>query len=201
MAFGFLKDVGNIVTGVSGVASLFGDKDEPRASKQSSAALNEAIKLAKASADPNSPEFQNLARLEEENLREAAVKQIQEFLEQNQRNVARGGISGIVNPERRDEAVMKSLAQAFQGAKQSARLSARQTLANAAGSLTGAGKGLYAPAVIQNTIQDQNTRRRAGLGEAIGDSLGALGGAMNNWFPDKQESPIPKPGSTQIALR
>lgn len=194
MAFDFLKSAGDIVSGVAGVASLFGDKDEPEASKASSAALKEAIQLAKASADPNSPQFKNLVKLEERALREAAVKQITEFLRQNQRNKARGGISGIVNPERRDEAVMQSLARAFQGAKQTARDSARSTLMNAAGAITGAGQGLYAPAVIQNTIADQNINRRASLGQAIGEGLGSIGGILNDF------SSKPKPGSTNIEL-
>lgn len=196
MAFEFLKDVGGIVKAGAGIANLFGDKDEPEASKQSSRALNEAIKLAKASADPNSPAFKNLAALEEEALRVAAVKQIHDFLRQNQRNIARGGISGIVNPERRDEAVMQSLARAFQGARQTARDSARQTLSNAAGALTGAGTGLQPVAEIQNLVNTQQTARRVGLGEAIGDSLGAFGKALKKW-----ETPSsPAPGSTQIEL-
>lgn len=197
MAFDFLKSAGDIVSGVSGIASLFGDKDEPQASKASSKALAEAIAMAKASADPNSKQFKNLVALEEQSLREAAVRQITDYLKQNQRNVARGGISGIVNPERRDEAVMQSLARAFQGAQQIARDSARQTLTNAAGVLTGAGQGLYAPAVIQNTIADQNINRRASLGQAIGEGLGSLGGVFNEW---NQQSPVPKPGSTSVQL-
>lgn len=200
MAFDFLKSAGDLVSGAAGIASLFGDKDEPEASKASSAALKEAIALAKASANPNSKAFKNLVALEEQNLREAAVRQITEYLKQNQRNVARGGISGIVNPERRDEAVMQGLARAFQGAKQTARDSARSTLTNAAGALTGAGQGLYAPSVIQNTIADQNINRRASLGQAIGEGLGSFGGILNEWFPEQQESPIPKPGTTSVQL-
>jgi hypothetical protein len=197
MAFDFLKSAGDIVSGAAGIASLFGSKGEPEASKQSSKALNEAIAMAKASADPNSAQFKNLVALEEQSLREAAVRQITDYLKQNQRNVARGGISGIVNPERRDEAVMQSLARAFQGAQMTARDSARQTLTNAAGALTGAGSSMQPIANIQNTIADQNINRRASLGQAIGDGLGSLGGVLNEWT---QQSPVPKPGSTNIQL-
>lgn len=197
MAFGFLSDVGNIVQGAAGIASLFGDTDEPKASKQSSAALNEAIKLAKASADPNSAAFKNLVALEEQNLREAAVTQIQEYLKQNQRNIARGGISGIVNPERRDEAVMQGLARAFQGAKQTARDSARSTLMGAAGTLTGAGSGLQPIANTQLSINQSNDKRRADLGQAIGAGLGSLGGVLDSFT---QQSSTPAPGSTRIQL-
>ena len=199
MAFDFLKDVGNIVQGASGIASLFGDTKEPAGSKASAKALGEAIRLAKASANPNSTEFKNLVALEESALREAAVKQITDYLKQNQRAVARGGISGIVNPERRDEAVMQSLARAFQGAQQTARDSARQTLTNAAGELTGAG-GSYSPVIsTQLAVNQSNDKRQADLGQAIGAGISSLSGAFNNWFPD-QKSAVPKPGETQIAL-
>ena len=197
MAFGFLKDIGNIVQGGAGIASLFGGKDEPEASQQSSSALNEAIKLAKASADPKSKSFRNLVRLEEEALRTAAVEQIRSFLKQNQRNIARGGTSGIVNSERRDESVMKSLASAFQDAQDRARLNARTTLQNAAGSLTGAGAGLQPLADIQYTVNQDETKRRADLGQALGKGLGDLGGILDQFT---QKSPTPAPGSTQIEL-
>ena len=131
----------------------------------------------------------------------AAAKQAAEAaaldLKQNQRNVARGGISGIVNPERRDEAVMQSLARAFQEAQTTARTGARQTLQSAAGALTGAGGGLQPVAQTQLTVNQGNDKRRADLGQAIGAGLGSLGGILDSYT---QQSPVPKPGQTAIQL-
>ena len=196
MAFGFLKDVGDLVTGVSGIAGLFGDKDEPRASQAGEDALNEAIRLAKASADPNSKAFRNLVALEDEALRSAAVRQIPDYLKQAQGSRARGGFGGFVNPERRDETVMKALARSFQDAQDVARGNARATLQNAAGVLTGAGAGMQPIAQTQLTVQNQEAKRRLDLGDAIGAGIKGLGGILNERFP----SPVPKPNETVVRL-
>ena len=182
MAFGFLSDVGNIVQGAAGIASLFGDRDEPEANQQASRAINEAIKLAKASANPNSRAFKNLVALEEESNRLSAIKAIQDFLKQNQRNIARGGISGVVNPERRDESVMKALARSFVDARERARIQARNTLSNAASSLTGSGQALNPVANIQNQISTTNDKRRADLGQAIGAGISSLDGLFDRGY-------------------
>src|SRR3546814_9930953 len=98
---------------------------------------------------------------------------------------------------------MRSLARAFQGAQLQARDTARATLSNAAGALTGAGTGLQPVANTQISIDQGNTKRRADLGQAIGSGLGALskldfGGGGYDFGGATSATARHQPGNTQI---
>lgn len=201
MAFGFLKDVGDIVTGVSGIASLFGGPGSPAGSDQMQYALEEAIKLAKASAQPGSKQFKNLVKLEEEANRIAAVENIQRYLRQNQRAIARGDISGVVNPERRDESVMRALGRAFQDAELMAREKASGTLRAAAGALTGAASAAAPIVSVQNQLGMGEAKRRADLGQAVGAGLSSLAPILEDYLgPGSGGGPAPSRTGSPLAF-
>ena len=101
-------------------------------------AVEEALSLALAGADPKSPRFKRLARLLDARYRRDLIRGTELTRDVYSRARARGDVLGGVNPERRDEAIHRMLTSGFMEARERARMQARDTLLMASRAAAGA---------------------------------------------------------------
>ena len=178
MAFEFLKGVGDLIQAGAGVYSLF-DRPDPYRDIPTLQPMLAEIERAKtyeaAALNPESAMARNLSAIFAEADRKAAVKESMGELLRRRRELARGGVAGGINPERRDESRFRALLEMFDMVRDRAREKAVGSLQTAA---QGARANVSAYAPFLNMFSQYAGAGRAGqLGgiEAAGGALGALG--------------------------
>lgn len=130
--------------------NLFRDNDDPMDNPIIQAQLGEQQRrqgLLDSAMNPESPEFKRLQGIHEEALKKGAVEAINESLRAHNRDRRRGGRGLFLNPERKDEALSKSLTSAHAGAGVAAGQLAKNDLLSAANvntSLPSSAAQLYA---------------------------------------------------------
>ncbi|MCB7127937.1 MAG: hypothetical protein J3T61_00160 [Candidatus Brocadiales bacterium] len=155
MALGFLKDVvGLISTGVGIYQGLKG-QDAPAGTDELLAAAARSAKFADA-LNPNSELFQQIAAEEDAESRRNLVEGLR-FLTTEQNRATGRGMRGILNPERRDEAIAQVTARGFQTSKEESRQKARDFLTRAAQANIGAA-GAFQPAIDTGLALGQSNR-------------------------------------------
>src|SRR5687767_7282103 len=116
MALDFLDDALGIAAGAAGIAGLFGGGGAKLHGWQERGLKGATLRntdIAKMLQDPNNPQFQALAAQEEQGIRSDVQSGLKELLTTDQRARARG-LSGLLNPERRDEGIASATGTAFE---------------------------------------------------------------------------------------
>jgi len=180
MAFEFIKALpafGDAITAGAGIYSLF-DRPDPYRDIPTLQPMLAEIERAKtyeqAALNPESAMARNLSAIFAEADRKAAVKESMGELLRRRRELARGGVAGGINPERRDESRYRALLEMFDMIRDRARTKAIGSLQTAA---QGARANVSAYAPFLNLFSQYAGAGRAGrLGgiEAAGGALGAL---------------------------
>ena len=138
---------------------LFGrsnpDKDIPGLA-EARAASQQAMRFSAAAADPNSPEFQNLAALYEGQRKRDLADSSSEIMKRNRFEKARGGVGFGINPERRDEARYGALTKGFAASGDMAREEARRSLLQSAGGSAQAAQSMGPVMNIYGNAANQN---------------------------------------------
>ena len=129
MALEFLKDIVGLIGAGVGIAQGFKGRDVPAGTNELIAAATRAAKFAEA-LNPNSELFKQIAGEEEQRIRDDTIEGLR-FLTIEQNRATGRGMRGILNPERRDEAIAQATTRSFQGAKEQSRQQARDFLAKA----------------------------------------------------------------------
>ena len=127
MAFGFLK-------------SILGYQDKPSGSSELEAAAGRIQQISDALASPNLGSYGHLITENEDQIKRDTAASMRELSIADRRQRVRTG-TGILNPERRDEAIAQATARIHAGAKDAAREKARAFLTqslNAQGAAMGA---------------------------------------------------------------
>ena len=168
MALDFLGALGGLAQGAGAVGSLasslgglFGNKQKvPAAATE---AMNLQSSMLRGLTGGNSPEFNNMMQEEQNNSRSALLKAINEIVRQNRRSMTRGPAGVLVNPDRRDEAIARSLMGVYENETDRARAKAKQS---AISILSGAG------AVGQNALKLADANYNAGITNASNTARG-----------------------------
>lgn len=149
-------DVVETVAGVKTLVDLFQGEDVP--SEVSGAGQNIAA-IARALQNPDDPMFRKLEEQEGTKIAQDYAKALRDVAVSNRRMMGRTGGLGILDPERRDEALAGAYSKSFADRKAQARLQAREYLS---GALTAnrAVAGAYAPMLAA----DQRNRERQASG-------------------------------------
>lgn len=140
----------------TGVDLFAGGDDVPGEVRQ---AGRDISRIARALADPEDPMFQRLAAQEEGIITRDYARALRELGTANLRQTARTGGLGILNPERRDEALAGAFAKSLADRKQAARNQARAYLSSAL-TANRAVAGAFAPQIAA----DQRDRERQASG-------------------------------------
>lgn len=164
----FLGSLGGLANGlgqagsvISAVGGLFGNKQKvPAAATE---AMNIQSSMLRGLTGGNSPEFNNMMQAEQNNSRTALLKAINEIVRQNRRSMTRGPVGLLVNPDRRDEAIARSLMGVYENETDRARAKTKQ---DAISILSGAG------GVAQNALRLEDARTKAGSANALNMSQG-----------------------------
>ena len=192
--FDFLDDALGLASAGAGLASLFGGGDglhgwQERGLK---GATRRNTEIAEMLQNPQDPRFLSAVGEEEELVRSGAQSGIRELMVADQRQRARG-LSGLLEPERRDEGIASATATAFEQARNEARNRVRAYLESAAN----VNASLYGG--IPQSIQPQgiNTNllgiagafdlARAGLGAFNGGGAPNTGSVTNINIPGGQQ--------------
>jgi hypothetical protein len=185
--FDFLDDALNIAGGAAGIAGLFGAGDgslhgwQERGLKGGTKRLGQ---IAEMLQNPNDPRFLEAVDAEEANVRSGVQSGIRELMVADQRARARG-LSGLLEPERRDEGIASATATAFEQARQEARNRVRQYLISAANvnaSLLGG--------TPQQPLGGGVNNQMLGLAGAFDLARGVLGGQSGGNAPGAGGSPV-----------
>ena len=153
-----LGDVVEIASAVKTGIDLFGgDDDVPSEVRQ---AGRNVSAIARALQDPTDPMFQELAAEEEGLITRDFIKALREVGVENQRQMARTGGMGILDPERRDEALAGAFAKSLADRKQAARDQARAYLSSAL-TANQAVAGSFAPMI--SAEQRERERQASGM--------------------------------------
>lgn len=177
MALDFLGALGGLAQGAGAVGSLasslgglFGKKQ--KVPGEATNALKLQYSLMQGLAGENSPEYAQMVKAEQDNSRSALLKAVNEIVRQNRRSMTRGPAGVLVNPDRRDEAIARSLMGVYENETDRAKAKAKQT---ALGILGQAG------AVQQNAMGLGNYANNASNQNALGMASGfsAAGAGAN----------------------
>lgn len=153
--FGF-EDVVEIGVAGKTLFDLFTGEDVPSDVRRSA---SDTAAIARALADPDDPMFQRLVAEEESTIARDYAKALRDLSLENSRMMARTGGLGILDPERRDEALAGAYAKSYAERKQTARDQARAYLSGAI-TANQAVAGAYAPQLAA----DQRDRERQASG-------------------------------------
>ena len=148
-----LAAVGSVVT----LADLFKGDRVPGAVSQAGGNISA---IARALTNPDDPMFQRLAQEEEQTINSEFARALRDLGTYNRRMMARTGGLGILDPERRDEALASTYARSAADRKLAARQQARSYLS---GALTAnqAVAGAYAPMIAMD--QSNREQRASGM--------------------------------------
>jgi hypothetical protein len=130
MAFNFDLDFGDIIDAGKAVAGIVGMFDEQKAPKSTRQALDQNQGIAAALMNPDDPMFQRLAAEHEARINRDFATGLRQLMTMDRRARARG--VGMLNPERRDEAIAQASARGRADAGAKGRDAARAYLTNAA---------------------------------------------------------------------
>lgn len=155
--FGF-GDVVETAVGVKTLIDLF-DDDETVPSAVSGAGANISA-IARALQDPDDPMFRKLEEQESTKIARDYAKALRDIGVANRRMMARTGGLGILDPERRDEALASAYTKSFADRKALAREQARAYLSSAL-TANQAVAGAYAPMIAAN--QSNLEREASGM--------------------------------------
>ena len=155
MALEFLKDIVDLIRAGVGLVKGLQGRDVPAGTNELLAAAARSAKFADA-LNPNSQMFKDLADEEEAQIRRDTVEGLR-FLTTEQNRATGRGMRGILNPERRDEAIAQVTTRNFQTAKEDARGRAREFLSRAAQANIGAA-GAFQPALSTGLAVDSANR-------------------------------------------
>lgn len=153
-----LGDVVETAAAIKTGFDLFAGKDDvPGEVRQ---AGRDVSRIARALTDPNDPLFLELAQEEEGIITRDFAKALRDLGTANRRMMGRTGGMGILNPERRDEALAGAFAKSFADRKQAARDQARAYLGSAL-QANRAVAGSFAPMIAEN--QRERERQASGM--------------------------------------
>ena len=200
----FLGALGGLAQGAGAVGSLASSLGGLVGNKQKvPAAATEAMNLQSSMlrglTGGNSPEFNNMMQDEQNNSRSTLLKAINEIVRQNRRSMTRGPAGVLVNPDRRDEAIARSLMGVYENETDRARAKAKQTALGILGQAGAVGKNAMDLSTFANKAGTQNsTNMSRGFregGQGIQDLLsglsrytgelgaGAASGSINDYKP------------------
>lgn len=132
MSLGFLDDALGYASAGAGIASLFGGSGgETHVPGFIKAAGKSNYQIGQMLMNPQDPRFLDLVGQEEGDIRSGVQGGLHELLITDQRARARG-LSGLLEPERRDEGISSASATAFEQARNEARNRVRSYLLSAA---------------------------------------------------------------------
>ena len=161
------SNIGGLLGGIGGlIGGLFGDNN--KLPNDVNDILDRQEIATDALMNPNDPHFLALAK----SLEADKISSFAEGIKNYMNMLNRGKLSGVVNPERRDEGISQAFARARQSAGEEARQQAREYLATAAG-LQPTGIALQG---LLNNQQIQNNATGAMIGggaDLIGYLLGS----------------------------
>lgn len=156
-----IDTVGGLAEGAAAIKTGFdlftGGDDVP---SEVSQAARDTSAIARALLNPDDPLFQKLAQQEEGIITRDFSRALRELGTANVRQAARTGGLGILNPERRDEALAGAFAKSFADRKQAARDQARAYLSSAL-TANRAVAGTFAPQIAAD--QAQREQRASGM--------------------------------------
>lgn len=166
MALDFLGALGGLAQGAGAVGSLasslgglFGNKQKvPAAATE---AMNLQSSMLRGLSGGNSPEFNNMIQEEQNNSRSALLKAINEIVRQNRRSMTRGPAGLLVNPDRRDEAIARSLMGVYENETDRARAKAKQTALGILGQAGSVGQNALGLSTFANNAGMQNASNMA----------------------------------------
>lgn len=154
---GTFGDIVEIGVGAKTLYDLFADEEE--VPSDVSQAATDTAAASRALLNPDDPLFRRLEAQEGSSIARDYALALRRLGTENQRQMARTGGMGILDPERRDEALAGAYAKSFTERKTMARDQARAYLSSA---ITGnkAVAGAYAPQLAT----DQRNRERYASG-------------------------------------
>lgn len=175
-----------------GIGKAFEKQPLPPGYAEAMQAQSDANTYMRASLDPSSAYFRNLADTEEQKQRGDLINSVYSII---RANLAHGGRGAFVNPERRDETVWRALTQGFRDAGMRARELARSRLLEMAGaSRTGAAS--YGPMMQYGALNQMINRanQAAGIGGTF-DTVSRIGESMKNKPGTKEAGMASTPNS------
>jgi len=206
--FDIFEGGAKLVGAAVGLKNLF-DKPDPYedspALRQAEEASLAARRYADAAANPDSPEFKNLATIEEQRIKHDLVTSIEEIMKANRRAAATGRVGFSVNPERRDEFRSQAVARAFADAGERAKRLATDKLMAASNAAMRSAQSFYPQINSQLAYANMGRQRQGDFLEAAQDSIGMVGDIFNlrgnqpsigqniSWWPNST------PGGSQPA--
>lgn len=165
---GISNDPGGFASSLAGIGfGLFGDQND--LPKDAAHILDTQRHSLDALIDPNDPKFLALAQ----SLEHDKVSSFAEGIRNYMNLLRRGSLTGMVNPERRDEGISQAFGKARQSAGEEARAQARDYLAQAAGMNM---NGNVSALLTQQANQNNATMGAIGAG---GDLLSYIFGKQN----------------------
>lgn len=165
MAFGFLK-------------SILGFQSKPSGSNEMEAAAARIQQISEALASPNLGSYSHLITEGEDQIRRDTAQSMKDLAVADRRQRVRTG-TGILNSERRDEALAQATARIHAGAKDAAREKARAYLVQSLGG-QGAAMGAYAKIAAANQQRDEaNSMASARLGDLLVRGIPAFQKMLN----------------------
>ncbi len=182
---GWLSDIAGIGKAVTGIAGLFMDDDEPEGYGEMLSLAREGQKYSRALADPNDPYFKQLEGDESARLGRQFASDIKDLRTQIRRAKARNFGMDLVNPERRDEMVMKAFTQDRETRRDRARANVRAYLSSALGANRGAAASFAPVASMSSAMQGAKRSRYASGLEALFGGMESLDGGFNFGQPPK----------------
>jgi hypothetical protein len=160
------------------IMNALGKKPNPY--KEARRTMYKANEFAAAAADPRSAMYKAATEEEASPLRSQALAGIENMYKIARRAKARGDMSSIVNPERRDETRSRAIMQAFEQASVLGRQQAQSRLTNAA-------KTLYSSANKQMGMADSqmavDEARQAQIQKLYDVGGGLVGATINKINP------------------
>lgn len=151
---GDLVEIGGAIkTGID----LFDGDDVPSSVKR---AGEDISRIARALMDPDDPLFQKIAAQEEGIITRDFARALKDLGTANLRQMGRTGGMGVLDPERRDEALAGAFAKSFTDRKQMARDQARAYLSSAL-TANQAVAGAFAPMIAAD--QREREQRASGM--------------------------------------
>ncbi len=173
--FDMFEDGAKLIGAGVGLYNLFDKPEPPAALRQAEEAAIASRRYADAAANPDSPEFKNLAALEEQKIKNDLVASIEEIMKANRRAAATGRVGFSVNPERRDEFRAQAVARAFADAGERAKRLASDKLLAAANAASRSAMA-FSPVINSQMYMGALDRQRRGdFLEATQDAIGSVG--------------------------
>jgi len=165
--------VGSLASSLGG---LFGKKQ--KVPGEATNALKLQYSLMQGLAGENSPEYAQMVKAEQDNSRSALLKAVNEIVRQNRRSMTRGPVGVLVNPDRRDEAIARSLMGVYENETDRAKAKAKQTALNILGQAGAVGQNALGMSTFANNAGMQNSSNMASGFAAAGAGANRLFGGI-----------------------